>query len=213
MRPDYYPAFLNLSGKRCIVVGGGKVAERKIVSLVRAGASVWVISPEITARLERLKSDGAINHVSRGYRKGDLKNAFLAIAATSNERVNRAISIDAPFLVNVVDVPELCNFIVPAVVDRGPLTIAVSTGGASPAMAAEVRKELELLYGDDLGRYRAFLSKLRKEVMESIADKKARETFLRQAASEKIMSILRSEGFNKAKESVLKELSKMGGAK
>ncbi len=209
LRPDYYPAFLNLSGKKCVVVGGGKVAERKISALVRAGASVRVISPELTSVLERFKSSGAINHVERGYRKGDLKGAFLAIAATSSEKVNRAVSGEAPFLVNVVDVPELCNFIVPAVVERGPLTVAVSTGGASPAMAAEIRRELELFYGNEIGRYLVFLRRLRKEAMKTIADKYTREAFLKSAASKEIMGLLRSEGFAGARERMLEKLAKV----
>jgi precorrin-2 dehydrogenase/sirohydrochlorin ferrochelatase len=208
LRPDYYPAFLNLTRKKCVVVGGGKVAERKISSLVRAGACVRVISPEITAVVEKLKSAGLISHVGRAYRKGDLKGVFLAIAATSSEEVNRAVSIDAQFLVNVVDVPELCNFIVPAVVERRPLTIAVSTGGASPAMAAEIKRELQLIYGTEIGRYLAFLGKLRKEFMKTIADKKDRENFLKWAASKEVLGILRGEGFEKTKEKLIERLNK-----
>jgi precorrin-2 dehydrogenase/sirohydrochlorin ferrochelatase len=211
LRPDYYPAFLNLRGKKCVVIGGGKVAERKVSALVRSGACVRVISPEITPILERLKSAGTISHVARGYRKGDLKCAFLAIAATSNEKVNRAVSHEAPFLVNVVDVPELCNFIVPAVMGRRPLTIAVSTGGASPAMAAAIRRELELLYGNEIGRYLLFLGKLRKEALKKIVDKKTRENFLKKAATKEILGILRDEGFLKAKERVLERLVKARG--
>jgi precorrin-2 dehydrogenase/sirohydrochlorin ferrochelatase len=211
LRSDYYPIFLNLRGEECVVVGGGKVAERKVSALVRAGACVRVISPELTPVLERLKSAGKISHTVRRYRKGDLKSAFLAIAATSSEKVNRTVSHDAPFLVNVVDVPELCNFIVPAVVGRRPLTIAVSTGGASPAMAATIRRELELLYGNETGRYLLFLGKLRKEALKKIADRKTRENFLRKAASREILGILRDEGFLKAKERVLERLTKVRG--
>jgi len=202
---------LNLRGKKCIIVGGGKVAERKVLALVRSGACVRVISPELTIVLGRLKSAGAISHVTRGYRKGDLKCAYLAIAATSSERVNRAVSRDAPFLVNVVDVPELCNFIVPAVVSRKPLTVAVSTGGASPAMAVTIRRELELLYGNEIGRYLLFLGKLRKDALKMIVDKKKRENFLKKAASEEILGILRDKGFLKAKEIVMARLLTVGG--
>ena len=211
LRPDYYPAFLNLGGEKCVVIGGGKIAERKVSALVRSGACVRVISPELTPLLERLKSAGTISHVARRYRKGDLKHAFLAIAATSSEKVNRSVSHEAPFLVNVVDVPELCNFIVPAVVGRRPLTIAVSTGGASPAMAAAIRRELELLYGNEIGRYLLFLGKLRKEAMKKIVDKKTRENFLKKAATKEILGILRDEGFLKAKERVLERLVKARG--
>ena len=211
LRPDYYPAFLNLRGKKCIVVGGGKVAERKITALIRAGACVMVISPELTATLERRKAAGEIDHIGRKYRKGDLKGAFLAIAGTSIEEVNRAVSIEAPLLVNVVDAPELCNFIAPAVVRRGALAIAVSTGGASPAMASAVRRELELLYGNATGRYLLFLGKLRKEAIKMISDKKLREAFLKKAASQEILGILRDEGFPKAKNIVMERLAKVSG--
>jgi precorrin-2 dehydrogenase/sirohydrochlorin ferrochelatase len=205
---DYYPAFLNLRGKKCVVIGGGKVAERKVSALVRSGACVLVISPELTPVLERLKSAGTISHIGRGYRKGDLKCAFLAIAATSSEKVNRAVAHEAPFLVNVVDMPDLCNFIVPAVVGRRPLTIAVSTGGASPAMAAAIRREL---YGTDIGRYLLFLGRLRKEALKKIVDKKTREKFLRKAASKEILGILRDEGFLNAKERVMEKLLRVRG--
>jgi precorrin-2 dehydrogenase/sirohydrochlorin ferrochelatase len=211
LRPDYYPAFLNLRGKKCVVVGGGKVAERKVAALTRAGACVKVISPELTAALERLKSAAKIDHIGRRYRKGDLDGTFLAIAATSSEEVNRAISAEAPLLVNVVDAPELCNFIAPAVVKRGPLTIAVSTGGASPAMAAAIRRELELLYGNETGRYLLFLGKLRKEALETIPDKRLREGFLKKAASREVLDIVRDEGFEKAKGIVIERLSKVRG--
>ena len=211
LRPEYYPAFLNLRGKKCIVVGGGKVAERKVVALVRAGACVMVISPELTAALERRRAAGEIDHIGRKYRKGDLKGAFVAIAATSSEEINRSVSVDAPLLVNVVDAPELCNFIAPAVVRRGPLAIAVSTGGASPAMAAAVRGELDLLYGNETGRYLLFLGKLRKEAIKMISDRKLRETFLKQAASQEILGILRDEGFQKVKDKVMERLLKVSG--
>jgi precorrin-2 dehydrogenase / sirohydrochlorin ferrochelatase len=211
LRPEYYPAFLNLRGKKCIVVGGGKVAERKVAALIRAGACVMVISPELTAALERRRAAGEIDHIGRKYRKGDLKGAFVVIAATSSEEINRSVSIDAPLLVNVVDAPELCNFIAPAAVRRGPLAIAVSTGGASPAMAAAVRGELELLYGNETGRYLLFLGKLRKEAIKMISDRKLRETFLKQAASQEILGILRDEGFQKVKDKVMERLLKMSG--
>lgn len=206
MRPDYFPAFLNLGGKKCVVIGGGEVAARKVAALIKSGALVTVISPELTTALKRLKDSGSITHVGREYRRGDLKAAFLTIAATSDDKVNRAVFKDAPLLVNVVDAPELCNFIVPAVVDRAPLTIAVSTGGASPAMAASVRRELEALYGKEVGRYLIFAGKLRKTAKETITDGKSRERFFKYAGSEEILCMLRKEGFDKAKEKVLQRL-------
>lgn len=209
MSPDYYPAFLNLRGKKCIVVGGGKVAERKVASLVRSGACIHVISPELTAALKRYKAAGTIRHSAREYRPGDLKGAFLAIAATSDDRINREVSREAPGLVNVVDVPGLANFILPAVVNRGPLTVAVSTGGASPAMAAAIRRELELLYSRDFGSYLMFLGKLRKDIIKTIKDKEARERFFKEAASRDVLDDLRAEGFQKARKNILERLKKM----
>lgn len=193
----YYPAFIDLKGKNCVVVGGGKVAERKALSLLRAGARVTVISPEITASLDKKKTGKAISHIKRAYRKGDLADAFLVIAATSDEGTNKEVSGDAPGLVNVADVPSLANFIAPSVVQSGPLTIAVSTSGASPAMASSIRKELETLYGKDFASFIAFLKGLRKKALKELPDKKARETFLKESASPGVLARLRSAGLKK----------------
>lgn len=203
---NYYPAFINLCGKQCVVVGGGKVAERKVLTLLDSGAAVKVISPALTDVLEKQKDKGRIRHIRRNYRSGDLKGAFLVIAATSDERINRKVSDDAPCLVNVVDKPEMANFIVPSVVNRGPMTIAVSTSGASPAMAKAVRKELELLYNKDFGQFLDFLKKLRKRAIKEITDKKARERFLKDVASKEVLSILRGKGFKEAKEKVINKI-------
>ena len=143
----YYPVFLNLKGKRTVVIGGGKVAERKILTLLKADADITVVSPEITKKIEGEKLKGGIKHVCRQYRKSDLKNAFLVIAATDSQIMNEQVSKDAPCLLNVVDTPHLCNFIVPSVMKRGPLTIAISTSGISPALLKLIRKELEKMYG------------------------------------------------------------------
>lgn len=202
----YYPAFINLSGKKCVVIGGGKVAERKVSSLINAGANVTVISPDITVALERYKNKGKIRHVKRYYKKGDLKDAFLVIAATSDEVINGRVSEDAPFLVNVVDKPELANFIVPSVVNRGPMTIAISTSGASPAVAKAVRKELEIFYNKDFVHFLLFLKRLRKKVIRDMQNNKERERFLKGVASEEIFSILRKKGFKSAKNKILKKL-------
>lgn len=203
---NYYPAFINLCGKQCVVVGGGKVAERKVLTLLDSGAAVKVISPALTYVLEKQKDKGRIRHIRRNYRSGDLKGAFLVIAATSDERINRKVSDDAPCLVNVVDKPEMANFIVPSVVNRGPMTIAVSTSGASPAIARAVRKELELLYNKDFGQFLDFLKKLRKRAIKEITDKKARERFLKDVASKEVLSILRGKGFKEAKEKVINKI-------
>jgi precorrin-2 dehydrogenase/sirohydrochlorin ferrochelatase len=183
--------FLDLRDKPCVVVGGGKVAERKALSLLRAGARLKVISPRLTARLEREKARGAFRHVKRSYRKGDLRGAFLAIAATDDMEENSGIAKEKGLLLNVVDRPELCNFIVPSTVKRGPLTIAVSTSGASPAMARAIRKDLESLYGREFGPYLEGLRRKRVKAASGIKDPGERGQYLKSLASEKVVRDLR----------------------
>ncbi|MDI6890555.1 MAG: bifunctional precorrin-2 dehydrogenase/sirohydrochlorin ferrochelatase [Thermodesulfovibrionales bacterium] len=193
--PKYYPAFLNLKGKRAVVIGGGKVAERKVLTLLKAGADITVISPELTKRIERGKLKGMIKHIPRQYRKGDLKNAFLVIAATDSRDINKKVSKDASCLVNVVDSPSLCNFIVPSVIKRGPLTIAVSTSGISPALSKSIRMELQKLYGPEFVDYVKSLGKIRQRAMKEIRYKKKRAEFLKGLASEGMIKMLRQKGF------------------
>ena len=191
----YYPIFLNLKNKSVIIIGGGKVAERKVVTLLKTGADLTVISPELTKKIEREKLKGRIKHIRRQYRKGDLKNAFLVIAATDSPNVNEQVSKDAPCLVNVVDTPHLCNFIVPSVIKRNPLTIAVSTSGISPALSRSIRSELEKMYGSEFSEYLKLLIRIRTEAMRVIKDKRKRGEFLKAIASEKIIEMLREKGF------------------
>ncbi|MEW6002976.1 MAG: bifunctional precorrin-2 dehydrogenase/sirohydrochlorin ferrochelatase, partial [Nitrospirota bacterium] len=129
------------------------MAERRIFSLIKAGADITVISPEITKGIEREKLKGKLKHIPRHYKKGDLKKVFLVISATDSLTINKEVSRDAPSLLNVVDSPDLCNFIVPSVFKRGPLTIAISTSGVSPALSRSIRRELERLYGTEFTRY------------------------------------------------------------
>ena len=144
--PKYYPAFLDLNEKLCVVIGGGDVAERKVNGLLGCGARVTVVSPTMTLGLESLVEDRRVNWKSRGYRTGDLKGSFLAIAATDQEDANQSVAEEASglgILLNVADVPSLCNFIAPSVIQRGEVTVAISTGGASPALARKLRQTLE----------------------------------------------------------------------
>lgn len=182
--PSYYPAFLNLKNKRCIVIGGGEVAERKTISLLKSGANVTVISPMVTKRLKEKSLSGKIKYIPRKYKKGDLKDAFLVVAATDSGETNKRISEDAPHLINIADMPSLCNFIIPSVVRRGHLLIAVSTSGASPSMAKNIRKELERLYVPVFAKYLTSLKKMRLQAMSEIKDKKERERFLKKMATE-----------------------------
>jgi precorrin-2 dehydrogenase len=204
---DYYPIFLNLEGRKAVVVGGGRVAERKVLSLIESHAAVTVISPSLTERLRKEKSLKTIRHKSRRFRKGDLEGAFLVIAATDSQETNRSVSREASCLVNVVDVPSECNFIAPSVVKRGPLTFAISTGGISPAMSKSLRKEIGALYGPSFSAYLRFVRKIRTRALAEIVDKKKRESFLKGIASAELLKTLRTKGPDAARKMVLEKFA------
>lgn len=204
----YYPVFLNLEKKKVVVCGGGHVAERKISSLLKTGAEVTVISPKITRRLEKIKSQKRLKHICRGYRKSDMKNAFLVIAATDNISVNERVAQDAQCLVNVVDAPNFCNFIVPSTVNRGLLKLAISTSGVSPALAKTIRIELEDQYGVEFSKFLEFLQNIRAKAMKFINDRKKRRQFLEYIGSRVMVDILRQKGVMGAKKIITLLLKK-----
>jgi siroheme synthase-like protein len=154
----YYPALLNISGKKCVVVGGGEVAFRKVKMLLECGGKVTVISPKPHPEMAKLSEEGAIHFVQKDYEAGDLKDAFLAVAGTNVNEINRRVADEAKkegVLLNVVDDPEQSGYIVPSLFRRGDLTIAISTGGTSPALARKIRAKLEQEIG---GEYASLLS-------------------------------------------------------
>lgn len=162
----YYPVFLSLQGKQCAVVGGGAVAERKVMSLLECGGDVVVISPRVVKGLRLLAEQGKLQLLKRSYRRGDLKGAKLVVAATNDARVNAAVAGEAQkkgILVNVVDDPVLSDFIVPSALRRGELVIAVSTSGESPALARKVRTELEKHFVPEYAQLVALVSEVRRE--------------------------------------------------
>jgi len=188
----YYPVFLDIKGKRCLVAGGGRVAERKVLSLLDAGAGVTVISPNLTKRLSSYKEKGFIRHLKRNYRKGDLKGAFLAISATDSEYINAKIAGEADNLnipINVVDKPALCSFIVPSMVRRGPLLIAISTSGVSPALARSIRLELEKLYGKEFEKYLKKLFEIREKGLKKLPPGQRRKLFKRLGSGDIIRAV------------------------
>jgi precorrin-2 dehydrogenase/sirohydrochlorin ferrochelatase len=168
-RGPYYPAFLDLVGRTALVVGAGKVGEGKIRGLLGAGATVRVVSLEATDQVRRWADDGRIELFLRAYKREDLDGCFLVIAATERNDTNVEVSRDAEarqMLCNVVDVPELCNFILPSIMRQGDLAIAVSTAGASPALARKIRLELEQTYGEEYAFALEILGALREELRE-----------------------------------------------
>jgi precorrin-2 dehydrogenase/sirohydrochlorin ferrochelatase len=166
---NYFPISLDIRSRNCIVIGGGKVAARKVKSLLASHGKVTVISPELDDELVPLAGNDSIKWLKRGYRQGDLAGAFLAIAATDDVTVQEAVHREAEahnLLVNVADVPKWCNFILPATVRRGDLTISVSTAGKSPALAKQLRKNLERQYTDDYDLLLRVLGRLRPIVLD-----------------------------------------------
>jgi precorrin-2 dehydrogenase/sirohydrochlorin ferrochelatase len=148
----YIPIFLDVTGRECVVVGGGEVAERKVEALLNAGAHVTVVSPHLSQSLESIAARGLVTHIARDYERGDIRGSVLVYAASDDPKLHRELVAEARALgipINVVDVPELCTFISPAVVNRGDLQIAISTGGASPAFAARLRRALEDQFGTE----------------------------------------------------------------
>ncbi len=207
----YYPVFLNLKGRLCVVIGGGDVAERKVRGLLRAGARVKVVSPELTEGLEELRNRGLIKHVKRAYQEDDIRDAFLVIAATSEMDVNRAVFKDARNVpVNVVDVPELCSFIVPSIVNRGDLTVAISTSGVSPALARSIREELEVFFPEETGEFLEFLKDIRSRIKQTVPDSTTREAVLKEIGSRRVLKLLLTEGVEVARQEVYGILNKRG---
>jgi precorrin-2 dehydrogenase/sirohydrochlorin ferrochelatase len=163
----YYPVSLRVAGRRCVVIGGGQVAERKAGSLLAADARVVVVSPSLSGGLAALAARGDIEHVARPYRTGDLAGALLAYAATDDETLHARIAAEAEaagVLLNVVDRPRWCGFIVPSILRRGDLTVAVSTAGGSPALARRARQEIEGTLGPEYERALDVLSRLRRHL-------------------------------------------------
>ena len=170
----YYPVFLKVKGRKCTVVGGGEVALRKVRVLLEHGADVEVVSPDLCSELAGLAGRGEIRTLTRKYRTGDLKNTFVAIAATGDGGINRRVVAEArrkKVLVNTVDDAENSDFIVPSYLRRGDLTVAVATGGKSPALARKIRTRLEKEIGEEykaltdlIGEVRARLKQQKLEV-------------------------------------------------
>jgi precorrin-2 dehydrogenase / sirohydrochlorin ferrochelatase len=165
LETPFYIACLKLSGRRCLVVGGGDVGLEKVEGLLACGGDVTVIAPDAHPALRELASEGTIRWEERPYAgAADLEGAFMVIAATDDSEVNIGVYEDAEaraMLVNVVDVPPLCNFILPAIVRTGPLAIAISTAGASPALAKRMKREISELFGEEYARLAVMLNDAR----------------------------------------------------
>lgn len=205
MAADYVIA-LRLAGQRCIVVGGGEVAERKVEALLECGGTVAVISPTLRPRLERWVVEGRIHHGGRAFSPSHLEGVGLVIAATDDPEVNRQVAMEAKkkgVLVNVVDAAEAGNFHVPAVLRRGDLTIAISTGGRSPFLAHYLRRELEKQYGPEYAALVALLGELRPLVRQRVPDDRARRQVWARMIESQALDLLRAGNWEAAKECLM----------
>ena len=223
----YYPIFLDLRGRRCAVVGGGRVAERKVHALLRAGASVHVISPALTPRLALLAARGKIDLTPRAYRSGDLEGPVaarseaasrirpaLVFASTDNPETQKAVRKDAQeigALVNAADDARESDFLVPASFAQGDLLVAISTSGSSPALARRLRRQLQVTLGHEYRGYLRFLREARKQVMRTVPDEAQRTKIFRQLFGAPVMDWLRKGPPRRAAGEMKKWLAKVVG--
>lgn len=193
----WYPVLLDLEDKPCLVVGGGRVAERKACTLMEAGASVTVVSPRLTPQLEAWAEQGLIRTQREEYTAGlpVLAQAFLVFAATGDAVVNAQVCAEAEALgklVNSADDAEAGGFIVPATLRRGRLTLAVSTAGASPSLAAKVRRQLEDMFGEEYAPYLELMHELRMTVQTVVSDTSERQELFRAMLEWKLLPLFKS---------------------
>jgi precorrin-2 dehydrogenase / sirohydrochlorin ferrochelatase len=203
-----YPVTLRLVGKKVVVVGGGKVAERKVKGLLGTGAEVVVVSPEATEGIQGLHREGRIVWKQKLVAVSDLANAFMILVATNNPHLNQSIkkTAEAHQLVTIADDPDGSNFHVPAHFSRGQLSIAVSTGGASPTLAGKIREQLEEQFDDSYESYLEFLSCKRKWILKEVEDATLKRKLLKTiVSSDFLTSANREDDFIRLYEALLKE--------
>jgi precorrin-2 dehydrogenase / sirohydrochlorin ferrochelatase len=190
----FYPVYLDLTGRCVVVVGGGEVAERKIESLLDMGASIRVVSPQVTARILVWGTERRVELHRRPYRLGDCSGAVLVLSATDDEDVSRAVFEEARkagLLVNTADQPALCDFIMPAIVRRGDITIAISTSGTSPGLAARLRQKIARLIGPEYARLARLLSEARPQIRQRIPSQADRRALQYRILDSDIMTYLK----------------------
>jgi len=198
----YYPVFFDIADKKCVVVGGGEVASRKVKRLLDCGAKVSVISPELNSELAALKKDNRISHIPSEYDSKGIDGAVLVIGATDDEKTNAAVSQDATargIPVNIVDDPQKCDFILPSIVERGDLTIAIGTGGNSPALARHLRQDLESRYGAEYEIFLNILGRLRSQMTKNSG---AGRSWFDSLLSSGILELIRKKDWEKVKKTV-----------
>ena len=189
----YYPIYVELHEQPCIVIGGGKIAEGKVEGLLTAGAQVTIISPSLTSHLHTLVEQNKVAYISRTYQHGDLAGAFMVICATDQAEINHQVWQEASAnrqLVNVVDDTPRCNFIAPAILRKGDLNIAISTGGKAPALAVRLKERLQKEIGPQYERFLELSGQLREPLARNIPDFEARKKLWYELVDSDILELL-----------------------
>ena len=196
MKPHaYYPLFADLTGRLCVVIGGGPIAQRKVATLLRYGAAVSVVSPTLTKPLAASVRQGRIRHLARQFRPSDLRGAWLVYAATDDQAINGRVFREASrrnVFTNVVDQPSLCSFIAPALFRRGALTVAVSTGGTSPSLAKQVRRDLERTMSRDYVPMLRLLTNLRRLARRRLPTYASRKRYFHRLITGPVFQLIRA---------------------
>jgi precorrin-2 dehydrogenase/sirohydrochlorin ferrochelatase len=207
----YYPIHLDIRNRNCLVVGGGEVGTRKVNTLLECGANVSVISPQATEKLQQLAAAGIISLIKRPYRAKDLKGMFLVIGATDDDRLNRQISRDAESLnlmCNIADRPEVCNFILPSIVDRGDLVITISTSGKSPALAKKLRQQMEIQFGEEYKDFLLLMGAIREKLLSQAHAPEAHKPLFNQIIDSGIIELIRDGKIEEINSLLMKILGK-----
>ncbi|HZJ85465.1 MAG TPA: bifunctional precorrin-2 dehydrogenase/sirohydrochlorin ferrochelatase [Syntrophomonadaceae bacterium] len=200
-----YPIYIDLSGKSCLVVGGGSVAERKVENLLEYGANVFLVSPEVTDTIRGYAQKASIRWEKRKFQPNDLKDVFLVYIATNDNKLNQSIAQSCQakrILVNAVDDPPNCDFYVPALVRRGSLGIAISTEGKSPMLARRLRQDLEACFPEVYSEYLDLLGESREYIKENFADINIRRQIYEDLIESDILDLLKGKDGQKARERV-----------
>ena len=209
LRVNYYPIFLNVENRACLVAGGGEVGARKVKTLLRCGASVGVVSPEVVPWLAEKIQENVVEMVGTHYEEHQLQGRFLVIAATDDPELNCRIAEDAEkrgLLCNVVDYPRAGNFILPALVQRGALTLAISTSGQSPALARQLRRDLEQRFGMEYADFLELMGVVRSRLLAESQDSSGNKEKFDQLVQSALLELVRRrdyEGVDRILRSVL----------
>jgi len=197
----YYPVNLDLKSRRCLVVGGGSVGTRKVMTLLKCGAMLTVVSPVVSQQIREFANSKSLTLKKRHYQTSDMNGMFLVIGATNDENLNWRVHTDAERigkLCNIADRPEICNFILPSIVNRGDLIITVSTSGKSPAFAKKLRQDIEKQFGEEYGIFLQLMGAIRKKLLLRSHAPEAHKSTFEKLISKGLLEMIRDDRKDKA---------------